>query len=645
MLAMSAGLVLTAAGDGADGNNYTVIADAGARQSQSASEVVAAAEAAIVQDGIHLNRATLYDRLQSRFLTDDKTQLVELDHATAVRFWRVMIRISPSYGDFASQHVIPWYTNASHWRGASQRDLADIYTLLRPMRQRGGARLEATFRQMAQYIRERVEADPQWITGQDDLVRVQLIRLAASWMNTQERAEALGELREAFLSDASRWESIDSRVALEVVFAAREMGMTDSDACGHIVRNLNHANRLDTIPSPQMRTLNRFLGKHANGQDDVVRAKDQVELELLRRINTGQISWKATAPREMTRYIGMAANQVSDGGKAELIQRMQAEWVDNREVLPYLSAIDVKTIDKTLTHLGDESVKDTPVVDLWLAAMQSRQWTIEELAVIGFQMRSHGMNHAAAQAIADYVIEQAARGELEEHPVYWRNRGVAWLIQTPQQRERLFETMKQAKAGPTPAVSLIMARAHREHGQYDDYMNRLDDQLEVGGHQGDVLARWYIARALASYVDANYSELNRLRGKRYLDQALAAAQSEAARLEVVDQIAKAYGYTGHAVEGQSFLSSIRPTFEGEKAEQELDRLEKYLAGVTQAQKLAEDREQRERDQDWRAGIEKKLAEATEKGNQQAARHYQRLLDSGSSRDGERNKPVMSGGGI
>lgn len=628
---------------------WHMVEDVSAWNAMRASEAVGFA-ADISESGIDSRgRGVLHDRLLSRFIESGHDELESLDHAVVVKFWQVLLKTSSSYRHYASRYVIPWYEDASHWRGANQQELVAIYALLRPMKNYGQARLDVICGQMADYIETQQQTDPDWVDGQSDLIRVQLIRLVSYGKPHEQRTAAVSGLRQRYMVDQAAWEAMDPVTAKQIVFAAREIGMSDSEANEYLARNVTGVSSLRTLSKEHLRHLCNHLRKHSRQSEEIARATDRVELEMLRRVRAGEIDWGKVPPREMTRFLRIAARHTTEQGKREFVRKMRSEWVERPEVLVSLSVADIMGIDRTLEALGESPEQSSRVVALWLQAGLAEERTLDEIAMMASQLRERSHDdavlHDGVSDLGDRVIDLAREGRLEEHPTWWRMRDIGWLLREQAQRDTLQSVLKGVEGGPDPAVALLYTWACREHDDFVACERFLDEQIEVGGYEGDELAMWYVARAMGSYVDADFHQIERTRGKRFMDRALALAESEPARVEVVCQIAKAYASSERIAQGRSFLNGVRGSFSSEASMKALARVEMVLDNQARAVAMRDSQRHARRERQWRAELEEKIARAREAGNASAVSRYEQILRGGYSRDGGSQVPVGTAGGI
>ncbi|MCY2929463.1 MAG: hypothetical protein NTV86_08200 [Planctomycetota bacterium] len=195
--------------------------------------------------------------------------------------------------------------------------------------------------------------------------------------------------------------------------------------------------------------------------------------------------------------------------------------------------------------------------------------------------------HGGFDEFATLMTIVARQGKLDagpwEHcPVSARELGAVML--TPKSRQPLYAELTNDKGHARAGAWEVLAWSHCLSATPMEWVKYLDDK--IAATKGDAQAYWLMARAYAQTVNM-CGATDPFEGRKFINQAYAAAESDETRLYVARRIAMGYAYIVERAKGQAFLDSIAGQFAGEakdsfaRLQQDFDELcgnnEKYLA--------------------------------------------------------------------
>jgi len=165
---------------------------------------------------------------------------------------------------------------------------------------------------------------------------------------------------------------------------------------------------------------------------------------------------------------------------------------------------------------------------------------------------------AFATAVARITREDAA--DTDGRRAYLRD--WASLLREPQARQIIEAELTDAEGVPRPAVAKVLAWIAREGKKLDAWRARVDQEIAVAGSNADRKALWLMIKGCTEPLVEE--TINPLRGKPWLDSALATAESDAVRLQVVREYVVRYQETRRPGIGVGLLDSIENQFTGDE---------------------------------------------------------------------------------
>jgi hypothetical protein len=151
----------------------------------------------------------------------------------------------------------------------------------------------------------------------------------------------------------------------------------------------------------------------------------------------------------------------------------------------------------------------------------------------------------------------------------------------------------------------------------------LKEKLQEPALAGDVKAGWLLTRAYAEAAGGHWDPMS---GQPWVQQAMAAAQSEPLRLQCASMLIKAYMQETDYDRAQSLLASVSPQFSPE-GQQELALLGPQIdAARTKTAEALAARQEAVRAA-WQTELQRRLAVARQNNDAEAISRYEQLLGS------------------
>jgi len=160
---------------------------------------------------------------------------------------------------------------------------------------------------------------------------------------------------------------------------------------------------------------------------------------------------------------------------------------------------------------------------------------------------------------ASAAAELARQGALDDGMTWQQCRSWGAMLGTAETREILKAALADPAGQPRLAVARIVAWACARNGELDAWREYLDGRIDAAS--GDTKARWLLARAEAEAVRS--PRYLAIRGRPWMSQALAAAASEACRVEALARLVLANADAGRFDLAESLLESVRDQFSAE----------------------------------------------------------------------------------
>ncbi len=202
-------------------------------------------------------------------------------------------------------------------------------------------------------------------------------------------------------------------------------------------------------------------------------------------------------------------------------------------------------------------------------------------------------------------------------------------LNSPETRSIVEAQLVDPQGQPRVELANTLSWAHLRAKQLKQWQSSLEQRIGAAG--GDAKARWLIARAYAESLETVRYGLSPLRGKHWLDEALATASSQTCRLEALRQLVEGYGFIGRHDAALALIAGVQDQFatpEGSSAIQTLlsETQQAKVDYIAAAKRQAEQAEAHNR-KVHKAELNKRLATARARADKQEIRRYEALLSN------------------
>jgi hypothetical protein len=248
--------------------------------------------------------------------------------------------------------------------------------------------------------------------------------------------------------------------------------------------------------------------------------------------------WKLATPSDFQSLIGQLKRGSAPGAEDTGAQFCTALYDHSLSDPAYLRAVGSKEVSDVIRIVG-----------ISLSAQQRQQWerlyydfvlkggageghvpSLLEITTVGKIIHNADLDQQGT-VYKEYGPAAAAalrRGDvLGDH--YFDHKFVAIGFCSTPMRELLLAEV-QDKAGHVRLdVTKVLAFAYQRAGQIKDWQRYIDDMLKTASIKGDTKAAWLLAMAYTQEIET--AEWGPLNGREIIEEAMAASQSEAMRLE------------------------------------------------------------------------------------------------------------------
>ena len=176
-----------------------------------------------------------------------------------------------------------------------------------------------------------------------------------------------------------------------------------------------------------------------------------------------------------------------------------------------------------------------------------------------------------------------------------------------------------------PGVALMIAHGYRQVQDQATWRAYLDDVLADATLTGDARATWLMARASAEELKGWSPQP--MAAVDYLNEAIAEAETEAMRLSVVRQLVTRLGSMDKGEQAKAIISSIEASNPDPQVAMELTRWRVEIDNLAIHYEQQRIFAAREAFDAHLAELTRRLASATERGDQENIERYQRLLQT------------------
>ncbi len=234
----------------------------------------------------------------------------------------------------------------------------------------------------------------------------------------------------------------------------------------------------------------------------------------------------------------------------------------------------------------------------------------------------------AFPAFAAAIAQLAGEDKLTIHRDTHARNHWGYVLGTPETRGTVKAVLIDGTGSPRVEIARILSHAYRDSPERASWIEYLDGKVEESAGKGDVLARWFLARAYAASA-YHAVEPTPLQGIPWLNQALGAAGSEACRLEVLRVLVDEHVAAGDFAAPATLVASVLGQFSEEGS---LASVEAMREGIARSKAeyitmRAEHKAEQARSQKAarKRVLQKRLAKATRLEDEQEVQRLRRLL--------------------
>lgn len=226
------------------------------------------------------------------------------------------------------------------------------------------------------------------------------------------------------------------------------------------------------------------------------------------------------------------------------------------------------------------------IVKAWLAInnkTKAQQWAMRAYEnALGTEQARASADATTLKTLGRWLRETGLTGKGKGYPKFaavlarlakagklpadkwWRYKFYAATLGTAAARQTLQAEVSDANGNPRQVVATILAYAYRHKKEdFQTWQTFLDGKIATAGMSGDTKARWLLAKAFAeAIVNPSGNPKSPIRGKKWLDQALATATSASCRLEVLQKFVEIYRGMRRPAIAVSLLESVKGQFSG-----------------------------------------------------------------------------------
>lgn len=296
-----------------------------------------------------------------------------------------------------------------------------------------------------------------------------------------------------------------------------------------------------------------------------------------------------------------------------------------RDLLEYLTMQERKDLLLSLAA-NPRAMRDVPAGELWHFQKGCDYLPGDESTdVVASWCTLEPVVPAAFGAYPGWVLEFPCFNHAN-YGGYWH---MARHIRTPSERAKLLSVLSGEDGRCNERVGRLLGFVHKEAGESAQWCAFLDAKLSEETLRGDPKVGWLVMRAYAEEL-RDKGEPVPMAGREWLEEALAAAESEPVRLRVLGELAARLAAWGKAQELDSLLESLSGQFESEEARasftrwrDEASQIEEHYAAQERAQKEGAFAAYVEE-------LERRLESARASGAAYEVSRYQTLLEAAQS---------------
>lgn len=457
---------------------------------------------------------------------------VELPEMLAV------VQIAGKLGDALPQRMLHRYVRDSdRWQNATDvQVLGQVVEQLRPL----GSLSDDAITRILDHLEVLYLQDPQALQAMEPQQWVQLASVAAQG-SLERRRRWAQQIESTLAPSQDALEGLDVETAGALVNAVEQLDAPRAeDAAWRYMQSAS----FEQLQALRLIRLTRLAMESVEGSAEDKRA-------VLDQLEQAVQTWHAQGSVDVESAFNMMLAWQALGGEPAKVR----QWV--------LVAHDLL--------VGDEQTRQT----VWIHEF-------ERLGEFLFVAHLTGPGHEYPE-LAETLVTRARHGQLVgiRYPQF-----LAYPFQDPATRQQLEQGLVDEAGRPYPELARVLAHGHRLEGILDAWTALLEQR--VAASEGDMQAMWLVCLGEAVAL----GESGRTRHRAVLDQALAAAESDAVRLVVAERVGGYFRQAGRPDLGVQLLASIEGQFEGD-SRYRLQRVARELEAATAQLAAQEQRRQEE----------------------------------------------------
>jgi hypothetical protein len=327
--------------------------------------------------------------------------------------------------------------------------------------------------------------------------------------------------------------------------------------------------------------------------------------------------------------VAMRAARIDPEAVTAMVADLEQRWLEARvDEAGDLRAIEA--IAETYFAVGDPDKGREWIMRAYAALVGSEESRasveVDQLASLAGLMQRHGLTGRGTgyAAFASALVVKACEDGLKSN--WFRMQSLASLLCTVEARETLRDGLLDPAGSPRSGIAQLLSWAHRYQEDVHTWNEFLEGKVEQAS--GDAKALWLLARAYSE--STVIAEPNPLAGQTWLNQALAASNTDSVRLLVLGELARGYVAIQKPEMAIDLLESATGQMSSEEGRGELEALQVRMETAAARAEIERTRDLAHRAARskavWRAELERRLERARAEGNDEAIARYSGLLE-------------------
>ena len=346
----------------------------------------------------------------------------------------------------------------------------------------------------------------------------------------------------------------------------------------HIWRELIHCVAEDLTKDTASRWCDKFCDEFA-GSDSALKALEGKDLRVLGEVisfldrnRAAEIvaKWVDSSTKSQATSvddsigIGAALAGSVDPQKLKLLNEMDAHWAK----WAHQGRLDINQCETILriwmSHDPQKAKQWARLMYKSLFGGKTQEPVLGELTRVGMWLLDTGQagKDYSYPEFADAAAGLAGRGKIT-FDVWFDYAYLAAPLAAPGARKMIQDQLIDGKGCPRIGIGKILAAASLQAGEYKSWAQQVDKKISDSSGNSDAKACWYAIKAYGESLVFGGDPVW-LRAKKWLDSALASAESSQTRLAVLQELCAFYVNTSRPAVGLATLRSMEQQFAGEE---------------------------------------------------------------------------------